>query len=99
MRYGWHSNEKESKMRSTINGTLSASGIGCRHNAAETLLRRLCRSGCVLDKMETYNVGWGGGVLIRYTVSGTDSELSVLIRYTVSGTDSELSAFRRLAEK
>jgi len=64
-------------MRSKIVGEISASGPGCRHRVAEKLLEMLCRSGCVLDKMETADVGLRGGVIITYTVSGIDAELAV----------------------
>jgi hypothetical protein len=67
-------------MRYTIEGQSRASGLGNRHAAAENLLLNLARSGVVLKKVQLIPGGWGGGVLIIYTVSGTKGEVEVFRR-------------------
>jgi hypothetical protein len=67
-------------MRYTIDGQSRSSGVGNRHAAAENLLRNICRAGVVLEKLQIIPGGWGGGALIIYTVSGTESEVEVFKR-------------------
>jgi len=66
-------------MRFTLSGSTRASGLGMQKEAYLQLLRDICAAGVVLDSFTVDSTGWGG-ILLQYTVSGTESELATFRR-------------------
>lgn len=63
--------------RYTLDGRVSASGLGSEKEAFKRLLFNLCKSGCTIPKIHVIPGGLLGSTTILYTVEGTAAELAI----------------------